>query len=150
MMALVFVLASRSMTPHDFGRLTVWFNALSFVSVFAALAQDGLIVRLWFEYLGRGEHGLARGALRHGWLVTLMGASVAALAIGIGLRIVADADAEEATAGAVFVLAAASILYAGSSTRNVRDVLIPGILQELPWRTALLVMAAICLYRGVR
>lgn len=148
-MALVFVLASRSMTPQDFGRLSVWFNALSFVSVFAALAQDGLIVRLWYEYMGRAEFGLVRGALRNGWYVTLTGACVAAVAAGAGLHFAAGAAPADAAAGAVFVLAAASILYAGTTTRNVRDVLVAGVIQELPWRFSLLAMAAVCLAQGI-
>ncbi|BBE71095.1 lipopolysaccharide biosynthesis protein [Oharaeibacter diazotrophicus] len=147
-MAVVFVLASRTMTPHDFGRLSVWFNALSFVAVFAALSQDGLIVRLWFEYLARGDHGLARGAVRNGWIVSIAGALVAAAGIGIGLEILGGADGDTATAGAAFVFASAIGLYAASLTRNVRDVLVSGTIQELPWRFLLLAVSGWCLVAG--
>ena len=72
----IFTLAARAMSADEFGRLAIWFNALSFLAVAAVFGQDTLISRSFGEYAGRGDYAQAWGAYRFGWRMTLLSVMV--------------------------------------------------------------------------
>lgn len=147
--AVAFVFASHAMDAKSFGQLTIWFNVISFVSVFAALGQDGLVVRLWNEHVSAGEHGLARGAWRFGWLVVVLGAATAAIAVATVARVWFGTGVGETIAGAAFLCTASIGFYAMTTCRNICGPLVASSLAELPWRLAMLIATGVCVLRGV-
>lgn len=143
----IFALAARAMPPEEFGRLAIWFSALSFLSVAAGLGQETLISRLWGEYCGAGDQGAARAAYRAGWRITLLsGASVAAALLLIGH--LSGARFETLTAAAAFLFMQTQLLYSSSATRVAVGFLMAEINRDVVWRFILLIAVGYGAWRG--
>lgn len=134
----VFTLAARAMAPEEFGRLAMWFSALSILAVAAALGQDTLISRSWGEYRGQGDDARACAAYAHGWRLALLGAAAGALAVVLFGGRILGMPAETARAGAAFLFMQGALAYSSSSSRVVAGFLVSESHREATWRLALL------------
>lgn len=135
----VFTLAARAMSAGEFGRLAIWFNAMSFLAVAAVFGQETLIARSWGEYNGKGQPGLARAAYRFGWTATI----VSALVFTCGVYFLAPlldrgAPAALALAAALFLFMQTLLHYASHATRVMLSYLISETGREILWRLVLL------------
>ena len=135
----VFTLAARAMSADEFGRLAIWFNAVSLLAVAAVFGQDTLIARSWGEYSGRGEHDVARAAYRFGWRVTLSSSAIFALGLLVGAPL-ADAGValDARVAAAAYLLTQTLLHYSSHSSRVLVGFVISEINRELTWRLVLI------------
>ena len=136
---VIFTVAGRAMSADDFGRLAVWFNAVSLLAVAAVFGQDTLIMRSWGEYSGQGRHDVARSAYRFGWRIT----AISGLVFGVGLMLAArfvDASITwtAALACAAFLLAQTLLHYSSHSSRVLVGFVVSEVNRELTWRVVLL------------
>ncbi|SON57469.1 Polysaccharide biosynthesis protein [Hartmannibacter diazotrophicus] len=132
---ILFWLAARSMGAEDFGRLAVWFNAVSLIAVVATLGQETLIMRSWGEYMAQKRPAAARGALRSGWMTAISGGIVlAALVAVFGPMIDPAENWAVGVAAAAFVFAQVLLHYGSHATRAVVGVLVSEPSRELVWR----------------
>ena len=149
LMILIFTLAGRAMSADDFGRLAVWFNAVSLLAVAAVFGQDTLIMRSWGEYTGRGRYDVARSAYRFGWRVT----AISALAFGGALLfaarfLYADVSWAMALACAAFLFTQTLLHYSSTSCRALVGFVVSEINRELTWRLVLLGAVAFAIFHG--
>ncbi|MGJ0502773.1 MAG: lipopolysaccharide biosynthesis protein [Methylocystis sp.] len=137
----VFTLAARAMSAGEFGRLAIWFNAMSFLAVAAVFGQETLIARSWGEYNGKGQPAAARAALRFGWIATVASAFIFAC----GVYFVAplfDRGAATASvlAAEVFLFMQTLLHYSSHATRVMMSYLISETGREILWRLVLIVV----------
>jgi len=137
-----FTLAARIMAPEEFGRLAMWFSALSFFAVAAVNGQDTLIARSWGEFLGRGDPARSLAAYRSGWRMTLAGAALAAFALLSGGALVTRAPAGMLWAGAAFLFMQTALHYSSGSCRVIAGFLVSESNREATWRIALILAVA--------
>lgn len=136
---IVFTLAARAMTADEFGRLAIWFNAVSFLAVGAVFGQDTLIARSFGEYAGKGDYPQAWGAYRFGWLLTIASALVFACGMLFIAPILFPQMARTALLGGAFFLLTQTLLhYSSHSTRVAVNLLVSETNRELFWRVLLL------------
>lgn len=135
----VFTLAARAMSASEFGRLAIWFNAMSFLAVAAAFGQDTLIARSWGEYNGRGEPDHAFGAYRFGWIATVLSALVFVAGVFV-LAPFVDAGASRTTllAAALFLFAQTTLHYSSHSSRVIVGFVVSESGRDIIWRIVLL------------
>jgi len=135
----IFTVAGHAMAADEFGRLAVWFNAVSLLAVAAVFGQDTLIMRSWGEYSGRGEFGLARSAYRFGWRVTILSGLGFAVALLVVSRFV---DARLSTlalfACPAFLFTQTMLHYSSNSSRAIVGLVVSEINRELTWRLVML------------
>lgn len=137
----IFTLAARAMSADEFGRLAIWFNALSFLAVAAVFGQDTLISRSFGEYAGRGDYAQAWGAYRFGWRMTLLSVAVFGVALLIAAPFVYPDIARSALlAGAFFLLAQTLLHYSSHSSRVAVNFVVSETGREIYWRILLLVV----------
>lgn len=147
----IFFFAARSMSPVGFGHLAVSFNALSFLAVVAVLGQDLLMVRCWGEYATTGDYGLAVGAYRFTWAVTL----VSALGFGVLTFVVAlvnplyPVPPATAAAAAAFLAMQVLLLFTTATTRVILNFMVSETNRELTWRLVLLPVVVAGLWTGL-
>ena len=137
----VFTLAARAMSADEFGRLAIWFNAVSFLAVGAVFGQDTLIARNFGEYAGKGDYPQAWGAYRFGWLFTI----ASAIVFVVGMLVLAPFFFPEMArtallAGAFFLLTQTLLHYSSHSTRVAVNLFVSETNRELFWRVLLLVV----------
>ena len=133
----IFTAAGRAMSADDFGRLAVWFNAVSLFAVAAVCGQDTLIMRSWGEYAGRGEIGTARAAYRFGWQVTAVAGLVFAALFFVGARwLDPQAQSVAVLACALFLFAQTLLHYSSHSSRVIVGFVVSETNRELTWRVA--------------
>lgn len=137
----VFTLAARAMSADEFGRLAIWFNAMSFLAVAAVFGQDTLIARNFGEYAGRGDYAQAWGAYRFGWRSTLASAVV----FVAGLLVLApffypDIARTALLAGAFYLFTQTALHYSSHSSRVAANIIVSETNRELSWRLVLLVV----------
>ena len=136
---VIFALAGRAMSADDFGRLAVWFNAVSLLAVAAVVGQDTLIMRSWGEYNGRGQYAVARCAYRFGWRVTVASGLAFAAALFFAARLVyANVSWAMALACAAFLFTQTLLHYSSHSSRVLVGFVTSEINRELTWRLVLL------------
>ncbi|WP_319530532.1 polysaccharide biosynthesis C-terminal domain-containing protein [uncultured Cohaesibacter sp.] len=151
----LFSLAARAAGLEEFGYFSIVFSAVSMLSIVAAAGQELQIVRCWNEYLSENRPGLAIGALRFGWLVTLSGA----LIIGLLLWVLFDKGLETANisvphqwtmhaAAVSFLIVNTLCLYSAHATRAIVGIRMGDANYELTWRSIAIVFLAACLWTG--
>ncbi|MBU6527399.1 oligosaccharide flippase family protein [Methylocystis sp. MJC1] len=137
----VFTLAARAMSSDEFGRLAIWFNALSFLAVAACFGQDTLIARSFGEYAGKGDYAQAWGAYCYGWIMLVASALVFAGGVLFLAPFFFPGLARTALlAGAFFLLTQTLLHYSSHSTRVIVNFVISEVTRELIWRTVLLLV----------
>ncbi|HEY8160739.1 MAG TPA: lipopolysaccharide biosynthesis protein [Methylocystis sp.] len=137
----IFTLAARAMTADEFGRLAIWFNALSFLAVAAVFGQDTLIARSYGEYAGKGDYAQAWGAYRFGWLMTIASAIIFAGALLFLAPFFFPCVARTALLAAAFFLLSQTLLhYSSHSTRAIVGFVVSEISREIIWRALLLIV----------
>lgn len=137
----VFTLAARAMSPDEFGRLAIWFNAVSFLAVAACFGQDTLIARSFGEYSSKGDYAQAWGAYRYGWSMTVVSAIVFAAAMLFLAPFCFPQLARTALLGGAFFLLTQTLLhYSSHSTRVIVNFVVSEVSRELIWRIVLLVV----------
>ncbi|WP_036281019.1 lipopolysaccharide biosynthesis protein [Methylocystis sp. ATCC 49242] len=137
----VFTLAARAMSADEFGRLAIWFNAMSFLAVAAVFGQDTLIARNFGEYAGKGDYAQAWGAYRFGWRWTLIsGAVFVAGLIALAPLIYPDIARTALLAGAFFLFTQTALHYSSHSSRVAVNIVVSETNRELSWRLVLLVV----------
>lgn len=139
----IFTLAARIMAPADFGRLAMWFSALSIFAVAAVHGQDTLIARSWGEYCGRGDRATARAAYRYGWGMTLAGGAVAAAALLFCGGAALDMPPAVARAGAAFLFMQTALHYSSSATRVIAGFVVSESNRDATWRVILMLGVAV-------
>ncbi|MGD9542772.1 MAG: lipopolysaccharide biosynthesis protein [Methylocystis sp.] len=137
----VFTLAARAMSAGEFGRLAIWFNAMSFLAVAAVFGQETLIARSWGEYNGKGQPGVARAAYRFGWIATI----VSALVFACGVYFLVPFLDRGAPTGlfltaALFLFLQTLLHYSSHATRVMLSYLVSETGREILWRLVLLVV----------
>lgn len=143
-----FTLAARVMAPDEFGRLAMWFSALSFLAVAAVNGQDTFIARSWGEYCGRGDPATAIAAWRSGWRMTLVGAAVAAAALlGLGGSLTGLPDGT-LRAAAAFLFMQTALHYSSGSSRVIAGFLVSESNREATWRVILILALGACALAG--
>jgi len=132
---VMFTLAARFMGPERFGHFAVLFNLMSFLAVVSVLGQDTLIVRSWTEYVATGEHGLARGAYRFGWVTAIISSLcvIVFLVIAAFFNLVV-VDGVTLLACAFFLLCQTMLHFSSHSSRTIAGFLISETTRELVWR----------------
>ncbi len=147
---LMFSLAAHGMGADDFGRLAVWFNAVSLLAVVAVCGQDTLIMRSWGEYVARGRADMGRGAYADGWMLSLGAGVLFGVAVALaGPAIDADASFAVGAAAGVFLLAQTALHYSSHSSRAIAGVAVAEPNRDLVWRLAVAAaMAASVLLGG--
>jgi O-antigen/teichoic acid export membrane protein len=144
LMIAVFTLAARSMSTAEFGKIAMWFNALSCLAVASVFGQDTLIVRSWGEYGEQRRPDLMVGAYRFGWAIAAICASAACIALLAANRLLTVPLSTLALAAACAFLAAQVLQhYSSHSSRTIRGYLISEPHRELTWRLILLAMVAL-------
>lgn len=137
----IFTLAARAMTADEFGRLAIWFNALSFLAVAAVFGQDTLIARSYGEYAGKGDYAQAWGAYRFGWFMTIASAIVFAGAMLFLAPFFFPGVARTALLAAAFFLLSQTLLhYSSHSTRAIAGFVVSEMSREVVWRALLLIV----------
>jgi len=137
----IFTLAARAMSPDEFGRLAIWFNAVSFLAVAACFGQDTLIARSFGEYAAKGDYSQAWGAYRYGWGMTLASGVVFAAGMLFLAPFLFPHVARTALLGGAFFLLTQTLLhYSSHSTRVIVNFVVSEVTRELIWRVVLLVV----------
>lgn len=137
----VFTMAARGMTSDEFGRLAIWFNALSFLAVAACFGQDTLIARSFGEYASKGDYAQAWGAYRYGWLMIVASALVFACGMLVLAPFFFPSLARTALlAGAFFLVTQTLLHYSSHSTRVIVNFVVSEVTRELVWRVVLLLV----------
>ncbi|WP_442753929.1 lipopolysaccharide biosynthesis protein [Methylocystis sp. JAN1] len=136
----VFTLAARAMSPDEFGRLAIWFNAVSFLAVAACFGQDTLIARSFGEYASKGDRSQAWGAYRYGWTMTIAsGVVFAGAMLFLAPFFFPQLVRTALLAGAFFLLTQTLLHYSSHSTRVIVNFFVSEVSRELIWRIALLI-----------
>ncbi len=144
LMIAVFTLAARSVPTAEFGKIAMWFNALSCLAVASVFGQETLIVRSWGEYGHQGRPDLMVGAYRFGWATAAICASLACMALLATNQLLAAPLTTFALAAACAFLAAQVLQhYSSHSSRTIRGYLISEPHRELTWRFILLAVVAL-------
>jgi O-antigen/teichoic acid export membrane protein len=144
LMIAVFTLAARSMTTAEFGKIAMWFNALSCLAAASVFGQDTLIVRSWGEYGEQGRPDLMVGAYRFGWISAAICAAFACMGLLAANQLLAKPLTIFALAAACAFLAAQVLQhYSSHSARTIRGYLISEPHRELTWRLILLAVVAL-------
>lgn len=137
----IFTVAARAMSAHEFGRLAVWFNTMSFLSVAALFGQDTLISRSWGEYSGAGDLGQARGAYRFGWIMTAVSVTIFLVAFWLIAPVIdQDMSKSDVAAAAFFMLMHSLLYYSSQSSRVMVGFIVSETGREIIWRSLLLVV----------
>jgi O-antigen/teichoic acid export membrane protein len=138
---VIFAIAARALTPDDFGRLSVWFNAMSFLAVAAVFGQDTLIARSFGEYAGRSDFAQAWGAYFYGWRRTLISVGVFMAGTYLLAPVVYPNIARDALLAALFFLLTQTLLhYSSHSSRAITNFAVSEINRETVWRGLLLIV----------
>jgi O-antigen/teichoic acid export membrane protein len=138
---VVFTLAARAMSADEFGRLAIYFNAMSFLAIAAVFGQDTLIARSFGEYAGKNDYAQAWGAYRYGWALTIASAVVFCGAMLLLAPVLFPNMARSALlAGAFFLLTQTLLHYSCHATRTIVGFLASEYSREIIWRTLLLVV----------
>lgn len=136
---IVFTLAARAMTADEFGRLAIWFNAVSLLAVGAVFGQDTLIARSFGEYAGKGDYEQAWGAYRFGWKMTIASAIVFLAGMLLLAPFLFPGLARTSLLAAAFFLLTQTFLhYSSHSTRVAVNFVVSETNRELFWRILLL------------
>lgn len=148
---VIFTVAARAMSADEFGRLAIWFNVVSFIAVAAVCGQDTLIARSFGEYAGRDEHGLAWGAYRFGWILTIFSGFIfLAALLTIGPALFPKFSLAALAAPAFFLFTQTLLHYSSHSTRVIVNFVVSEISRELIWRSILFVaLVWAVLHRGL-
>lgn len=145
----VFTLAARAMTADDFGRLAIWFNAMSFLAVVAVFGQDTLIARSWGEYVGRHEPERAVSAYRFGWIATIASAlAFVGGVLALAPVVAGSVAASTVYAAALFLFAQTMLHYSSHSCRVVVGFVVSETGRDIIWRLALLAVVVWAMLRG--
>lgn len=135
----VFTLAARAMSPDEFGRLAIWFNAVSFLAVAACFGQDTLIARSFGEYATKGDYAQAWGAYRYGWTMTVVSGAIFAFGMLFLAPFFFPHLSRAALLGGSFFLFTQTLLhYSSHSTRVIVNFVVSEASRELVWRLLLL------------
>ena len=135
----VFTLAARAMTADEFGRLAIWFNAVSFLAIGAVFGQDTLIARSFGEYAGKQDYAQAWGAYRFGWLLTIASALVFVCGMLFLAPVFFPQMARTSLLAAAFFLLTQTLLhYSSHATRVAVNFVVSETNRELFWRLLLL------------
>jgi O-antigen/teichoic acid export membrane protein len=144
LMIVVFTLAARSMPSAEFGKIAMWFNALSCLAVASVFGQDTLIVRSWGEYGEKRRPDLMIGAYRFCWTTAAICAGLGCTALIAANRLLAAPLSSLALAAACAFLVAQVLLHFSShSSRTIRGYLTSEPHRELTWRLILLAVIAL-------
>ncbi len=139
---LMFTLVARAAGPANFGLIAMVFSGASFLAVFALAGQEFLALRSWSEYVQTGRFDLARGVMRFGWRICVIGSAFVAgmgAVLGYALRV----DPLLVTCVVAFVIAQMLCLYSSQLARVVSSVLDGSLHRDITWKT--LVALAACL-----
>jgi O-antigen/teichoic acid export membrane protein len=137
----VFTLAARAMSSDEFGRLAIWFNAISFLAVAACFGQDTLIARSFGEYAAKSCYAEAWGAYRYGWALTIAsGVVFAGAMLFLAPFFFPELARTALLAGAFFLLSQTLLHYSSHSTRVIVNFVVSEISREIIWRVVLLVV----------
>lgn len=143
----MFSVAARWLGPEEFGRFSAWFSAASFLAVLAGAGQETLIVRTWAEYTTRGQHGLARGAVLFGLIITLVGSLLVASLFIAGSELL-DHEAAITLAAGLFIVSQALSHFGTNSSHNIVGYFIGQGSADVTWRLLVLVVIVTPLLPG--
>lgn len=144
----IFTLAARAMTADEFGRLAIWFNAVSLLAIAASFGQDTLIARSFSEYAAANEYGMAWGAYRFGWSLTIVSGALFAVAILILAPVVFPKIWWCGIIPPAFYLFTQTLLhYSSHSTRVIVNFAVSELTRDVLWRVLLLVVVALAAFR---
>ncbi len=132
----MFAFASWTLDVAAFGRLVIVFNIVSLTAVAAVFGQDTLIQRSWGEYV-ETDPASARGAVVFGAVVSVLGASVAALAFFLWARFDGRLSGTETVAVTAFLISQTLLHFTANLGRIVRGARWSEPQRELAWRLPL-------------
>lgn len=151
----LFSLAANAAGAEEFGHFSVLFSVASMLSIVAAAGQELQIVRSWSEYRTSGQHGLALGALRYGWITSSLGVLIVSALLFLFF---AFSDGwTERTGLEKWFLVVAVIAFMATNTlslfsshvaRVVVGIKLGDAHYELTWRGLAIVFLAVCLLMG--
>ncbi|WP_114007680.1 lipopolysaccharide biosynthesis protein [Cohaesibacter intestini] len=151
----LFSLAANAAGAEEFGHFSVLFSVASMLSIVAAAGQELQIVRNWSEYRTSGQHGLALGALRYGWISSVFGVIIVSALLFLFF---AFSDSwTERTGLEKWFLVVAVIAFMATNTlslfsshvaRVVVGIKLGDAHYELTWRGLAIVFLAVCLLMG--
>ncbi|MBB4018714.1 O-antigen/teichoic acid export membrane protein [Chelatococcus caeni] len=142
---VMFAVTARTLDAEAFGRLGIWFNAMSFLAVVALCGQETLILKVWATGTGACRHSLMRFALSNTIAAAL---GLFAVALTIALAIGHAPRPSLAAAGGAFLLAQAVLHLTSHASRVAVGLRAAEGHREVAWRLAVATAAVVCLAGG--
>lgn len=151
----LFSLASNAAGAEEFGKFSLYFSIASLLSIVAAGGQELHIVRSWNEYIAAKQPALALGALRYGWIVSLVGVAI----VGAAFLLFLLADFSEtpmhidgnillAIAAVAFLAGNTLALFSSHVARAIVGIRVGDVNLEITWRVVVIVALVAALATG--
>jgi O-antigen/teichoic acid export membrane protein len=151
----LFSLAANAAGAEEFGKFSVFFSVASMMSIVAAAGQELKVVRAWNQYMAQKQPALALGAVRYGWILTLVGTAIVAVVFGVFL--LADLAITPLQIGGDWLLALATIAFMATNTialftahlaRAIVSIQVGDGHHELTWRSLVIAILLASLIMG--
>ncbi|WP_145979834.1 lipopolysaccharide biosynthesis protein [Chelatococcus daeguensis] len=141
----MFAVTARTLDAEAFGRLGIWFNAMSFLAVAALCGQETLILKVWATGTVACRHGLMRFALGN-----MIAASLAFFVVALTVTHAAGLDPSPglAAAAGAFLVAQAMLHLTSHASRVGLGIGVAEGHREVVWRLAAAGTAIACLSGG--
>lgn len=144
---LMLILIARVLPTDRFSNFAYWFSVLSMLAGIGIAGQGTLIFKNWSSYVHQQDNGLARGSLVFGAVVTLVGATI--IGIMVGLFQIAENEPSELIASSILFVFLLTLLYFVSPlTRAISGFVAGDTNMEITWRLIAVILIATMAFSG--